>query len=171
MSEQCRGSHGSRVCRHLSDAIFADRRRMSGVIVDNGKPLCSGTVSDGERLWERAVSASARSRRSALDRRRARAGIAFVAPNLAAVTLFLLFPLGFSLYLSFHSWDLFGPMRFAGLANYGQLLGDPLFAIALRNTAVFTALTLAPTMLISLVVAAALNRKCKGIAVFRTAAF
>jgi multiple sugar transport system permease protein len=95
----------------------------------------------------------------------------FVAPNLGAISLFLLFPLGFSLYLSFHSWDLFGPMRFVGLANYRQLLGDPLFAIALRNTAIFTALTLAPTVLISLAVGAALNRKLKGMALFRTAAF
>ncbi|WP_254206179.1 carbohydrate ABC transporter permease [Nocardia alni] len=97
--------------------------------------------------------------------------MAFIAPNLAAVGLFLLFPLGFSLYLSFHSWDLFRPMRFVGLANYRRLLDDPLFAIALRNTAVFTVLTLVPTVVISVAVAAALNWKLKGIGLFRTAAF
>ncbi|GAB2724779.1 sugar ABC transporter permease [Nocardia thraciensis] len=100
-----------------------------------------------------------------------RAGIGFIAPNLAAVVVFLLFPLGFSLYLSFHSWDLFGPMRFAGLGNYRQLLDDPLFYIALRNTAVFTVLALVPTVVISLAVAAALNRKLWGIGLFRTLAF
>ncbi|WP_369801809.1 carbohydrate ABC transporter permease [Nocardia sp. BMG51109] len=106
-----------------------------------------------------------------MERRRMRAGMAFVAPNLAAVGVFLLFPLAFSLYLSFHSWDLFGPMRFAGLGNYRQLLDDPLFSIALRNTAVFTVLTLVPTVVISLAVAAALNRKLRGIGLFRTLAF
>nr|WP_245717985.1 sugar ABC transporter permease [Nocardia miyunensis] len=106
-----------------------------------------------------------------MDRRRSRAGISFVAPNLAAVALFMLFPLGFSLYLSFHSWDLFRPMRFAGLSNYRQLFDDPLFYIALRNTAVFTTLTLVPTVVISLGVAAALNRKLKGIALFRIVVF
>ncbi|WP_228818485.1 carbohydrate ABC transporter permease [Nocardia transvalensis] len=95
----------------------------------------------------------------------------FVAPNLAAVAVFMLFPLGFSLYLSFHSWDLFRPMRFTGWGNYRQLLGDPLFYIALRNTAVFTVLTLVPTVAISLAVAAALNRKLRGIGLFRTVAF
>ncbi|WP_067817006.1 carbohydrate ABC transporter permease [Nocardia inohanensis] len=110
--------------------------------------------------------------RSALARRRARAGVVFIAPNLAAVLVFLLFPLGFSLYLSFHSWDLFSPPRFVGIDNYRRLLGaDPLFYIALRNTAVFTLLTLLPTVLISLVVAGLLNRKLKGIGVFRTIAF
>ncbi|WP_280336683.1 carbohydrate ABC transporter permease [Nocardia wallacei] len=106
-----------------------------------------------------------------MARRRMRAGMGFVAPNLAAVAVFLLFPLGFSLYLSFHSWDLFGPMRFAGLGNYRQLLGDPLFYIALRNTAVFTAAALAPTVAISLAVAAALNRTVRGIGIFRVLAF
>jgi multiple sugar transport system permease protein len=107
-----------------------------------------------------------------LARRRERAGWAFVAPNVAAVAIFLLFPLGFSLYLSFHSWDLFGPIRFVGVDNYRRLFGsDPLFLIALRNTAVFTVSTLVPTVVIGLAVAAALNRKVAGIGLFRTIAF
>ncbi|MEV0299252.1 sugar ABC transporter permease [Nocardia sp. NPDC050710] len=107
-----------------------------------------------------------------MARRRERAGWAFVTPNLAAVAVFLLFPLGFSLYLSFHSWDLFSPPRFVGMANYQRLFGsDPLFPIALRNTAVFTVLTLVPTVVIGLAVASALHRKLAGIAIFRTIAF
>ncbi len=109
---------------------------------------------------------------SRLARRRERAGWAFVAPNVAAVAIFLLFPLGFSLYLSFHSWDLFSPMRFVGVDNYRRLFtSDPLFLIAIRNTTVFTLLTLVPTVLIGLAVAAALNRKLGGIGIFRTIAF
>ncbi|MET8777585.1 sugar ABC transporter permease [Nocardia sp. NPDC050713] len=107
-----------------------------------------------------------------LARRRERAGWLFIAPNLLAVLVFLLFPLGFSLYLSFHSWDLFSPPRFVGTANYRRLFtSDPLFLIALRNTAVFTVLTLVPTVVIGLVVAAVLNRKLFGIGLFRTMAF
>ncbi|UFS93524.1 carbohydrate ABC transporter permease [Nocardia huaxiensis] len=109
---------------------------------------------------------------SGLQRRRARAGAWFVAPNLAAVAVFLLFPLGFSLYLSFHSWDLFSPPRFIGWDNYRRLVSeDPLFWIALRNTAVFTVLTLVPTVVVSLAVAGLLNRKLAGIGIFRTIAF
>ena len=52
----------------------------------------------------------------------------FIAPNLLAVAVFLLFPLGFSLYLSFQHWDLFAPPMFIGLANFRRLLtADPLF--------------------------------------------
>ncbi|MGY4099616.1 carbohydrate ABC transporter permease [Nocardia sp. R16R-3T] len=107
-----------------------------------------------------------------MARRRERAGWVFVTPNLAAVMVFLLFPLGLSLYLSLHSWDLFSPPRFIGIANYRRLFtSDPLFLIALRNSAVFTVSTLVPTVMIGLAVAAVLNRKLAGIGIFRTIAF
>jgi multiple sugar transport system permease protein len=105
-------------------------------------------------------------------RRREWAGRLFVAPNLLAVTVFMLFPLGFSLYMSFQRWDVFNPPKFVGLANFEQLFtSDPLFLIAIRNTVVFTVGTVVPTVAISLVVAGVLNRKVKGIGVFRTIVF
>ena len=110
--------------------------------------------------------------RSKLGRARARAGRAFVAPNLAALAVFMLFPLGFSLYMSFQKWDLFTPAKFVGLANFRNLFtADPLFLIALRNTVVFTVGTVVPTLVISLIVAGTLNRKIKGISIFRTILF
>ncbi len=106
------------------------------------------------------------------SKRRARAGRMFVAPNLAAVGVFMLFPLGFSLYMSFQNWDLFRPAKFVGLANFRSLFtDDPLFVIAMRNTVVYTIGTIVPTVLISLAVAGVLNRKIKGIGIFRTIVF
>ncbi|WP_327152570.1 carbohydrate ABC transporter permease [Nocardia sp. NBC_01329] len=107
-----------------------------------------------------------------MARRQARAARLFIAPNLVAVAVFLVFPLGFSLYLSFQQWDMFGPIRFTGLGNFRRLLtSDPLFTIALRNTIVFTLGTLIPTVSISLVVAATLNRGVRGTGFFRTVMF
>jgi multiple sugar transport system permease protein len=106
------------------------------------------------------------------SKRRARAGRLFVAPNLAAVAVFMLFPLGFSLYMSLHNWDLFTSAKFAGLSNYRDLFTeDPLFSIAMRNTVVYVVGTVVPTVLISLAVAGVLNRKIKGIGIFRTIIF
>ncbi|HZA12713.1 sugar ABC transporter permease [Mycobacterium sp.] len=105
-------------------------------------------------------------------KRRARAGRLFVAPNLAAIAVFMVFPLGFSLYMSFQKWDLFTAPKFVGVANFRHLVtADPLFVIAVRNTVIFSVGTLVPTVVISLVVAATLNRKLKGIGVFRTVLF
>jgi multiple sugar transport system permease protein len=118
---------------------------------------------------ESAVAVTQRRRSS---QRRARAGRMFVAPNLASVAVFMLFPLGFSLYMSFQHWDLFRPAKFVGLANFrGLFTADPLFVIALRNTVVYTAGTVVPTVFISLAVAGVFNRKIKGIGIFRTVVF
>src|SRR2546423_1784753 len=88
-------------------------------------------------------------RRRGPSKRRARFGRLFVAPNLAAVAVFMLFPLGFSLYMSFHNWDMFSPAKFVGSANYRSLFADdPLFSIALRNTVVYTVGTVVPTVFI-----------------------
>jgi multiple sugar transport system permease protein len=118
------------------------------------------------------MSTAAVARRRGPSKRRARAGRLFVAPNLAAVVVFMLFPLGFSLYMSLHNWDLFTPAKFAGLSNYRDLFTeDPLFSIAMRNTVVYVVGTVVPTVLISLAVAGVLNRKIKGISIFRTIIF
>ncbi|WP_084481765.1 carbohydrate ABC transporter permease [Nocardia grenadensis] len=131
------------------------------------------TSTDKIATGKPAASDAANGRhRSESAKRQARAAGLFIAPNLLAVAAFLVFPLGFSLYLSFHEWDMFGPVRFTGLRNFRELLtADPLFAIALRNTVVYTLGTLIPTISISLVVAAALNRGVRGTGFFRTVMF
>ena len=61
----------------------------------------------------------------------------FLSPFLILFSLFGLFPLLFSLYLSFHSWDPiqgFGAMRYVGLKNFAFALGDEWFWHSLRNT-------------------------------------
>ncbi|WP_231973741.1 MULTISPECIES: carbohydrate ABC transporter permease [unclassified Mycobacterium] len=96
----------------------------------------------------------------------------FVAPNLFAVAVFMVFPLGFSLYMSVQNWDVFRPPKFVGLKNFHDLFtSDPLFLIAIRNTVIFTVGTVVPTVAISLVVAAVLNQKVRGMGFFRTIVF
>jgi multiple sugar transport system permease protein len=96
----------------------------------------------------------------------------FVAPNLVAVGVFLVFPLLFSLYMSFHKWDLFSPPQFVGVDNYVQLVTkDPLFWTAFLNTVLFTVITIVPGLVFSLLAAAALNQKLKGVGVFRAILF
>jgi len=58
----------------------------------------------------------------------------FLAPNLIGFSLFTLIPVAASLVLSFYTWDLFTPARFAGLRNYRMLLHDGDFYHALGNT-------------------------------------
>ncbi len=99
-------------------------------------------------------------------------GYGFVAPNLLAVLVFLLFPLAFSLVISFTRWDLFSAPTPVGLDNYIRLLTvDPLFWTAVWNTVAFVVLTIVPGVGLSLLLAALLNQRLRGIGLFRTALF
>lgn len=60
-----------------------------------------------------------------------------VAPYLLHLALFVLFPVIFSIVLTFHSWNIIAPMEFIGLDNYMHVLQDRLFWTALRNTLLF----------------------------------
>lgn len=75
-------------------------------------------------------------------KRRHLAGWLFAAPALAVIGLFFGLPVVLGLGLSFTDFDLYAladwrNLRFAGLANYGQVLQMPLFWQALGNTLYF----------------------------------
>jgi raffinose/stachyose/melibiose transport system permease protein len=72
---------------------------------------------------------------------------AWLAPAFVLLTLLLFYPMAFNLALSFFDWDGFQRNPFAtfvGLNNYLQLIQDPIYAVALRNTLtyVFFAITI-----------------------------
>src|SRR5258708_21016788 len=77
--------------------------------------------------------------RSVLARRQATAGRMFIAPNLLAVAVFMLFPLGFSLYMAFQKWNLFTPAKVFGWANFHRLFArGPPFRLPVPNPRGFT---------------------------------
>lgn len=62
------------------------------------------------------------------------------------------------------------PPEFVGLRNFVNLLAnDDAFMTVLRNTATFTVVSVAATMVLSLLVALAMNQALRGIVLFRTA--
>jgi len=89
-------------------------------------------------------------------------------PSLFFTILFIIYPLAFSLFLSFHSWNGLSPnMRFLGLKNFERLLTDPVFWIALKNNLLFSTLVVIGTVLIGLALALLIHRQIKGWKVFR----
>jgi multiple sugar transport system permease protein len=71
--------------------------------------------------------------------------------------------------LSFTNWDLLTSPTWAGLKNYAALITDAKFLKSLANTMVFSAMYVPGVVIISLFVAVLLNRKIRGIGIFRTA--
>lgn len=73
---------------------------------------------------------------------RASVAWAFVAPALFILTVFFFLPVAAALLLSFTDFDIYAigdvsNARFVGLRNYGALLRNPEFWLALRNTFYF----------------------------------
>jgi multiple sugar transport system permease protein len=73
--------------------------------------------------------------------------------------------------LSFTHWDLLTPPQWAGIQNYIALIKDAKLAKALLNTFEFSALYVPGVVIVSLFVAVLLNRKIKGVSIFRTIYF
>lgn len=72
---------------------------------------------------------------------------------------FFIYPIYYLIYLSFMKWDLLSPdKRFVGLQNYIDLATDPLFAQVLKNTLLYTFLTVAANMVLALGLALWMNR-------------
>ena len=94
-----------------------------------------------------------------------------VSPSIVLIGLFGLFPVGWALLLSFQHNDLQTPAQWAGLDNYRQLASDPVFVESVRHSLVYTVLFVPITLLSSLLVAAALNRRVRGISLYRLAVF
>ncbi len=57
----------------------------------------------------------------------------FVSPFFVLFAVFALYPIFFSLYLSFHEWRGVGAMRPVGFANYTRLFGDRIFWGSMLN--------------------------------------
>jgi multiple sugar transport system permease protein len=95
-----------------------------------------------------------------------------VLPTSVMMLLIFGLPLVFSLYLSFQGWSpdqaLFAG-RFAGLANYQDLMTDPQFLKSLSVTFIYTAVTVSAELACGLGIALLLNVDLPWIGFFRTA--
>jgi multiple sugar transport system permease protein len=98
-------------------------------------------------------------------------GYAMIAPGLIGLLIFYIWPMLQTFYFSFTEWGPFGDAVWTGLANYRELFHGPEFLMALRNTLVYTVLSVSITEAIALVLAVLLNQKLRGMSVYRTLYF
>jgi multiple sugar transport system permease protein len=109
-----------------------------------------------------------RNRRSVSD---GLVGWAMVSPAVVLIGLFGLVPVIWSFVLSFQHNDLQTPATWAGVSNYRALVHDPVFRTAIQHTIVYTAIFVPVTLVLSLLAAAALNRRVRGMSIYRLAVF
>lgn len=90
-----------------------------------------------------------------------------ILPSYLVFTVMVLTPIIWTVYLSFTNYDL-KTTTWAGLQNYINIFSDKIFRAAIGHTVYYTLLTLVPTIVLSLLLAVALNKKIPGQGVFRT---
>ncbi|ASA26491.1 carbohydrate ABC transporter permease [Paenibacillus donghaensis] len=89
-------------------------------------------------------------------------GWLFLAPEALGIILLAIFPLFFSLFLSFTNWNLvggFAEMKWIGFDNFTRLLDDSKFLKALQNNLFFTAVTVPLGLIIAMVLAVIVHTK------------
>ena len=87
-----------------------------------------------------------------------------ISPFLVLFAVFGIFPLGFSLYLAFQSWEPtsgLGAMEYVGLANFAFALEDEWFWKSLKNTGWLALASGAPQHLVAIPLAAFIHSSFK----------
>ncbi|GIG68802.1 carbohydrate ABC transporter permease [Phytomonospora endophytica] len=112
-------------------------------------------------------------RRSRTSRRTdALAGYLFVAPQVLGVLVFVIVPVGLAMWYSLNEWNVFtGDLDFVGGDNYTAALNDPQLPGVLGATALFSGGVVVFNIALGLALAVMLNRRFRGVALFRTLFF
>lgn len=102
------------------------------------------------------------------QRRSTALAYALLAPSLFGVLAFLLLPILVVIWLSLYRWDLLGPLRYVGLANWRSVLADADFVNSLVVTTIFVAIVVPAQTVLGLLAATMLARRLPGTGAFRT---
>jgi len=95
----------------------------------------------------------------------------FILPTYIILFTFIIVPIFFAFYLSFHKWNLLSSMQYVGITNYKKLFHMEEFWVALINTFYYSFITVPLGIGLSLVIALLLNTEIKGLIFYRTAYF
>src|SRR5512143_3107244 len=96
----------------------------------------------------------------------------FLSPTLLIFSVFVVFPVLFSFYLSFHKWNMFSAdTSYVGLENYRRIVTSAEFWMVVKHTLVYTLGTVPLNMALALGVAYVLNKKLAGKKFLRAAFF
>lgn len=101
-------------------------------------------------------------------RKEALAAYTFILPFITGILIFNVYAFLKNIFISFTNKKSFGAAKFIGMDNYVRLFGDEKFYQALINTLCYIVICVPAIIILSLLIALALNVKLKGIGIFRT---
>jgi putative chitobiose transport system permease protein len=94
----------------------------------------------------------------------------FLLPALVLLGVFVFYPIGAVVYYSLTDYDIVRPPVFTGLDNFVRLLEDDTFKLALLHSFIYLIVT--PILIVlSIILAIVVNRKLRGIHIYRALYF
>ncbi|MDO5423957.1 MAG: sugar ABC transporter permease [Eubacteriales bacterium] len=94
-------------------------------------------------------------------------GLIFVAPFIIGLVMFLIVPLGISLYYAFCDYNILSPAVFTGLENFKTMINDELFWKSLQVTLFYTLVSVPLKLLFALLVALLFQKTTKAAGIYR----
>lgn len=96
-------------------------------------------------------------------------GYLFIGPWLVGFLVFMLIPVGWSLYLAFTDYSFVRAPHFTGMENVRKLVDSDVFWLSLRVTFIYAVIAVPAHLIMSLLAALAMNLKLRAIGFYRTA--
>jgi multiple sugar transport system permease protein len=131
--------------------------------IDRPAPSEEPEERSGRRLRHRP--------RGRIARKEQRAGFLFASPWLLGLILFTAGPMVASVLLSLTNWNLISSPRFLGLQNYRTMASDQNFLQSIKVTLYYTVLAVPLYQVAGLSLALLLNKRVRGMYLFRTILF
>ncbi len=118
----------------------------------------TGIIRPRRRSWDKALNQVQ--------------AFSFTVPALVLLAIFLLYPIGYVIFLSFQRWDLLGSPQFIGLQNYNTILfRDSSFLQSVGVTVLFVVLAVPTQVALGLFMAILIENEFRGRTFFRTVFF
>ncbi len=108
---------------------------------------------------------------SPLERRKLLLGLLFISPWIVGFLAFTVYPVFYTLRISFTRYSGFGDPMWIGLANYKALWTDTVFWQSLQNTLYYTVLAVPIGVVIAMAMAIAMNQPLREISLYRAALY
>ena len=104
-----------------------------------------------------------------MKRHEAIAGLTFVLPWIVSLLVFTAYPVLATFYLSFTEYNVIKPPEWIGFENYQtMILDDPVFWVAVKNSAIYALVSVPLKLVIALFLALLAEQSVRGIGLYRT---
>jgi multiple sugar transport system permease protein len=102
------------------------------------------------------------------DKRNLRLGLLFISPWIIGILVFVIYPVTYSIALSFTRYSGMEAPTWVGLQNYITAVTDPLVAKATSNTLFYALIAVPLGLIVALTLALAMNQNVREVALYRT---